>query len=129
MAYRPLAGYPQQVGAKYEMVVDIDGPASYVNTGTFNTSGQQVNVSDLGFGGIEYAEVDSLSSDGVNAVQLVLGATTAAATNLQPAPTNPPGPAVTSLVIHWYTTPASATEVSNATVLSGKFIRLHLRLV
>jgi hypothetical protein len=129
MAYRPLAGYPQQVGAKYELFVDIDGLASYVNTGTFNTSGQQVNVADLGFGGIEYAEVDSLSSDGVNAVQLVLGATTAGATNLNPGPTNPPGPAAQSLVLHWYTTPSSATEVSNTTNLSAKYIRLHLRLV
>lgn len=130
MANRILAGYPQPVGAKYEAYVDVDGPTSYTNSGTFSTSGQQINASDFGFGGIEYAEVDGLSSDGVNAVQLVLGATVVGATNLQPAPpAGQPGQAASSLVIHWYTTPSSASEVANATNLSGKYIRLHLRLV
>src|SRR5271156_5290199 len=116
MANRVLPGYPQQIGGKYEMVVDHDGPASYVNTATFATSGEQINAADFGFGGIEYIECDGLSSDGLNNVQIVLGATVAGATNLQPASTaNVGGPAVASAVIHWYTTPSSATEVANAT--------------
>jgi hypothetical protein len=127
MAVRILAGYPNYVGDKIEIIADLDGPASYNNTSTFATSGQQINASDFGIGGFEYVEVDGLSSDGVNAVELVLGATIAGANNLQPAPTTSPGPAVQSAVIHWYTTPSSATEVTNATSLSGKYIRIHIR--
>jgi hypothetical protein len=127
MAVRILAGYPNFVGDKMEIIADIDGPASYPNTSTFATSGQQINASDFGLGGFEYVESDGLSSDGVNAVQVVLGATTAGATNLQPAPVAPPGPCVQSAVIHWYTTPSSATESTNATNLSGKYIRVHIR--
>ena len=131
MANRILAGYPQPVGAKYEIIVDIDGPASYVNSGTFASSGQQINASDFGFGGIEYIEVDGLSSDGVNAVQLVLGATVSpAATNLQPAPpAGQPGPIAQSAVIHWFTSPSSASEVANGVNLAGKYVRVHMRLV
>lgn len=130
MANRILAGYPQPVGAKYEIIVDIDGPASYLNSGTFGTSGQQINAADFGFGGIEYIEVDGLSSDGVNAVQLVLGATTLGVTNLQPAPpAGQPGQAAQSAVIHWYTSPSSAAEVANGTNLAGKYVRVHMRLV
>jgi hypothetical protein len=129
MAIRTLAGYPQYVCEKYELVIDLDGPTSYNNTGTFGTSGQQINVSDLGMGGIEYAESDGLSSDGVNAVQLVLGATTAGATNLQPAPAVSPGPLATTMVIHWYTTASSGTEVANTTNLSTKYVRIRIRCV
>lgn len=127
MANRILAGYVMPLGDKYDMVVDHDGPASYTNSGTFATSGDQINASDFGLGGFEYIEVDGLSSDGVNAVQIVLGATVAGATNLQPAPTTSPGPVVTTAVIHWYTTPSSATEVSNLTNLSTKYVRIRIR--
>jgi hypothetical protein len=127
MAVRILAGYPQQVGAKIELVVDIDGPASYGNTSTFATSGQQINASDFGIGGFEYIECDGLSSDGANAVQVALGATVAGASTLQPAPTTSPGPCVTSAVLHWYTTASSATESTNATNLAGKYIRVRIR--
>ena len=130
MAYRPLPGYPQPVGEKYEWVGDIDGQASYNNTGTFATSGQQINAADFGFGGIEYVECDDLSLDGVNAVQVALGATTAGATNLSTAPGSgqPANPATTA-VLHWYTTASSATEVSNTTNLSTKAVRLRIRFV
>jgi hypothetical protein len=127
MANRILAGYPQPVGEKIEMVIDVDGPASYVNSATFATSGQQINASDFGLGGFEYIEVDNLSSDGVNAVQIVMGATVAGATNLQPAPAASPGPVVTTAVLHWFTSFSSATEVSNAVNLSGKYVRLRIR--
>lgn len=129
MANRSLPGYPQQVGAKIELVIDHDGPASYNNTSTFATSGEQINASDFGLGGFEYVEADGLSSDGVNAVQVLLGATVAGATNLQPAPANAqsPAPAVQTAVLHWFTTPSSATESSNGTNLSTKFIRLRIR--
>jgi len=111
------------------MVVDHDGPASYVNSGTFGTSGDQINAADFGIGGFEMVDEVDLSSDGVNALQVVLGATVAGATNLQPSPTatGAPGPAVTTAVLHWYTTPSSATEVANGVSLSGKFVRLRIR--
>jgi len=130
MANRTLAGYPQPVGAKYEAYIDVDGLASYVNTGTFATSGQQINASDFGFGGFESVEeLNDTSSDGVNGLVVVLGATVAGATNLQPAPAGPPGPVATTAVLHWYTAPSNATEVSNGVNLSGKYVRLRLRCV
>jgi len=128
MAFRPLPGYPQPIGAKYDLVCDLDGPASYNNTGTFATSGQQINAADFGLGGFEYIEVDDLSSDGVNAVQVVLGATTAGATNLNPAPgSGQPAIVPVTAVLHWYTGPSSATEVSNTTPLNSKYVRLRIR--
>src|SRR5208283_2536998 len=126
MALRVLAGYPQPVGEKYEAMIDVDGPTSYVNSGTFATSGQQINASDFGFGGFEMIGTDDLSSDGVNTVQVVLGATVAGATNLQPAPPSSPGVAAQTAVLHWYTSPSSATEVANGVNLSGKYIRLQI---
>jgi hypothetical protein len=127
MANRTLAGYPQPVGAKYELVIDHDGPASYVNSGTFGTSGEQINAADFGLGGFEYIEADGLSSDGANGVQIVLGATIGGATNLQPAPATSPGPLATTAVVHWYPVATLATEVANAVNLSGKYIRLRIR--
>jgi hypothetical protein len=126
MAIRPVAGYPLQVGDKYWHVFDIDGPASYVNSGTFNTSGQQINIADLGFGGFDYVEIDGLSSDGVNGFSVVLGATVAGALALTPTPgAGQSGPAFTTFVLHWYTTASNATEVSNATNLSTKSARIR----
>jgi hypothetical protein len=127
MAQRILAGYiaPNDAG-KYDLIVDIDGPASYNNTGTFNTSGQQINALDLGVGGFEAIGSDMMSSDGVNVVEIVLGATIAGVTSLQPAPAAPPGPVVTTAVLHWYTNPTRSTEVTNTTSLSGKYVRLRM---
>lgn len=131
MANRILAGYPQPVGEKYEILADIDGPASYANTGTFATSGQQINAADFGFGGFESVEtLTDATSDGVNGITIVLGATVAGATNLQPAPpAGQPGQAVTTAVIHWYTGPALTSEVANGVNLAGKYIRIRVRAV
>jgi hypothetical protein len=127
MANRVLAGYvsPNDSG-KYDLIVDHDGPASYVNSGTFATSGEQINASDFGLGGFEDVGADMISSDGVNEVIVVPGATIGGLTNLNPALPNSPGPAFTTAVLHWFTTAARATEVSNAVNLSGKFIRLRM---
>jgi len=127
MANRILAGYELQISDKREIIFDHDGPASYNNTGTFATSGDQINASDFGIGAFEFVEVDDLSSDGVNAVAVVLGATIAGATNLQPAPATSPGPLATTAVLHWYTAASMATEVSNGVSLSGKYVRLRIR--
>jgi hypothetical protein len=135
MAIRPLPGYPcpNEKGG-YDWIGDVDGPASYVNSGTFNTSGQQLNALDFGFGGFEIVDIPALSSDGINEVLVVLGATTAGATNLQPAP--PAGqPAVTptSCVLHWYTAirgvGSNPSEVANGVNLSTKSVRLRITLV
>lgn len=131
MANRILAGYvaPNDSG-KYELLVDHDGPTSYINSGTFTTSGDQINASDFGLGGFEVVGADVLSSDAVNEVVVALGSVVSTgATNLQPAPQAPPGPVVTTCVLHWYTGVrgiGGTTEVTNATNLSGKYVRLRI---
>lgn len=129
MSIRVVPGYPQAVGAHGETLADVDGPASYNNTGTFGTSGQQINASDFGMGGFEYVEVDGMSSDGVNGIQVVPGAAIAGTVSLSPTPPGiqPPAPLFQSFVVHWYTTASNATEVANATNLAAKAIRMRLR--
>ena len=130
MANRILAGYVAPNDSnKYEMLVDHDGPASYVNTGTLNTSGDQINASDFGLGGFEVIGADVLSSDSVNEVVVALGATVAGATSLAPTPAASPGPVVTTAVLHWFTGLrgiGGAVEVANGVNLSGKYIRLRI---
>jgi hypothetical protein len=125
---RPLAGYPapNDVG-KIDFIVDIDGPVSYVNTGVFATSGQQINASDFGLGGFEDIGSDMMSSDGVNVIEVVLGATLAGATNLQPAPgAGFSGIVPVTAVLHWFTDATRGTQVTNGTNLSGKYVRLRI---
>jgi hypothetical protein len=130
MANRVLAGYvaPNDSG-KYDLLVDHDGPASYINSGTFGTSGDQINAGDFGLGGFELVGADTLSSDTVNEVVVALGATIAGATSLAPTPAQSPGPVVTTAVLHWYTGIrgiGGATEVTNGTPLNSKYIRLRI---
>jgi hypothetical protein len=106
------------------MIFDRDGPASYVNTGTFGTSGDAFSVLDIGMGGIEDLGADMMSSDGVNVVEVVLGQNVAAGTFTQSKGI----PAVVAS-IHWFTSPTRGTEVINGTNLSSKFIRLRAVLV
>ena len=130
MAIRPLAGYPMQVGDKMLMIFDIDGPTSYVNTGTFGTSGQQINAADLGVGGFETMDPKGLSNDGVASGKIVLGAATAGTTALSPSPSvGQSGPAVTTAVLHWYNSAASSTEYTNGTNLSAKSLRMEAFVV
>jgi hypothetical protein len=135
MGIHPLPGYPcpNEKGG-YDWMGDVDGPTSYINTGTFNTSGQQLNAADFGFGGFEIVDAPALSSDGVNDITLVVGATTAGATQLSPSPgAGQPGAAVASAVIHWYTAVrgvgSNPTEVTNGTNLSAKTVRLRIAAV
>ena len=128
MAFRFLPGYPypNEKGG-YEIIVDLDGQASYNNTGTFNTSGQQINALDFGIGGFEDVGSDMLSSDGVNVVEIVLGATIAGATNLNPAPgSGQPAIVPVTAVLHWFTNVTRSAEVANAFNLSGKYVRLRI---
>ena len=117
MANRILPGYVMPVGDKYEVVVDHDGPASYNNTGTPATSGETINASDLGLGGIELCQVDALSSDGLNYVLVtIVGQSTSG--NV--------GNAVTSVTLRWFVVATNA-EVANTVNLSGKSVRLQIR--
>lgn len=134
-ANRILPGYtsPNDAG-KYELIVDHDMPASYVNSGTFITSGDQINASDFGLGGFEAVGVDSLingtsvpggpfpsivaevalggSVAGSGVAGLTLGAT-----------------AVASAVLHYFQSPTRATEFANTTNLSSAFVRLRIMAV
>lgn len=132
MGIRPLPGYPcpNEKGG-YDWIGDVDGPTSYVNTGVFNTSGQQLNAIDFGFGGFEIVDAPALSSDGINDIVLVMGATVAGATQLSPSPpAGSSGPAVANAVLHWYTAVrgvgSNPSEVANNTNLSAKTVRLRI---
>jgi hypothetical protein len=128
MAFRFLPGYPcpNEKGG-IDMLVDLDGPASYIKGGSFSTSGQQINAADLGVGGFEDIGSDQMSSDGANVIEVVLGATIAGATNLNPAPpAGQPAIVATTAVLHWFTDPTRGTEVTNGTNLSGKSVRLRI---
>ena len=113
MANRILPGYLTQLGNKLEMLFDHDGPVSYVNTGTFNTSGDIVNASDLGIGGIESLNVDGISSDGLNYAYIEYR-------------NGGNGNAIPLVAIHWFVL-ATNVEVANAVNLSTKSLRLQLR--
>jgi hypothetical protein len=130
MANRILAGYVAPNDSnKYELLVDHDGPTSYLNSGTFGTSGDQINASDFGLGGFEVVGADVLSSDNVNEIVVALGATTAGATNMAPTLPNSPGPVVVNAVLHWYTGIrgiGGAVEVANTVNLSTKYVRLRI---
>ena len=135
MGIHPLPGYPcpNEKGG-IDWIGDVDGPTSYNNTGTFGTSGQQINAADFGFGGFEIVDTPSLSSDGVNEVILVLGAATAGTTYLSPTQgAGDPALASPTCVLHWYTAirgvGSNPTEVSNGTNLSTKSIRLRISAV
>ena len=123
---RILAGYPcpNEKGGM-DLIFDVIGPASYVNSGTFGTSGVQINAADLGMGGFEDVGSDMMSSDGVNVIEIVPGATIAGGT----APTAPqagqPGPVFKTFVMHWFTSPTRGTEVTNGTPLNTKYVRLR----
>lgn len=130
MGIHPLPGYPcpNEKGG-YDWIGDIDGQTSYNNTGTFNTSGQQINAADFGWGGFEIVDIPALSNDGINEVIIVFGATNAGGTMASPGAGNF-AQAPTSAVLHWYTgirgVGANPTEITNGTNLSSKFVRLRL---
>jgi hypothetical protein len=55
LGIKVLPGYPQQVGAKNQIVFDRVGPTSYTRyvTGTTPTGGDTVKATSLGFGGFD----------------------------------------------------------------------------
>jgi len=112
MANATVVGTPTPIGNFWLVQVDHTGPASYNNTGTFATSGETLNATDLGFGGI--VNVDGMvSNDGVNFIGVA-------------SPVGNPAP-LASVALHWYT--MNGTEVTNATNLSTKTVRLQILCV
>lgn len=62
---RVLPGYPQQVGAKNQVIFDHTGPTSYVRyvTGTTPVGGDIVTALSLGFGGFDNVD-DTVDTTG-----------------------------------------------------------------
>jgi hypothetical protein len=130
-ANRILPGYvsPNDAG-KYEMVVDHDGPASYINASAAN-SGEQINASDFGLGGFESVGVDSLVNTVATAggslqgvVEVSLGSIVTTNTGLALGAT-----AVASAVLHWFEAATRSTEFPAASNLSTSFVRLRVMAV
>jgi hypothetical protein len=115
MANRILDGYSMPIGDKIEIIVDHDGPASYVGGAA---GGETINASDFGLGGFEVVQADGLSSDGLNSVFVTLtGQSTSGANKAN---------AVTSATLRWFVV-STAAEVANGVSLTGKSIRLQIR--
>ena len=113
MANRALPGYEMPVGVKKEITLDHDGPASYSNIVVNAGTGDVITAADIGMGGIETVDVDSLSSDGLNYVwvEYINGGN---------------GNAVPSIRLRWIVLSSNA-EVGNTVNLSSKSIRLRFR--
>lgn len=109
-------GYDMPVSDKIEIIFDHTGPTSYTNTGVFSTSGETVNASDLGVGGIEMLLPNTATGDGLYFVRVV--------PNVQSATSGVIG----NPTVHWYVL-SSGAEVANGTNLSASAIRFWARCV
>lgn len=108
MANFVLPGYETIFGSKKMLIIDHTGPASYANTGTYATSGDVINASDFGMGGIDMV-IPSDSNDGTDEIMVSF-------------PLNS-GQSVPKVALHWFVI-GTSTEEANTTVLSGKSVRL-----
>ena len=115
MANRILDGYSMPIGDKIEIIVDHDGPASYVGGAA---GGETINASDFGLGGFELVQVDALSNDGLNSVYVTLNSQSTSNANKANA--------VTSATLRWFVV-ATAAEVANGVALNTKSVRLQIR--
>lgn len=113
-------GYAMPLSDKIDLVLDHPGPTSYANTAVFSTSGEVLNASDYGIGGIEMVAHMDLTGDGLYYVKAVFQ--DGAGNNLQSAATG----ASAKYVLHWYVAATNA-EVANGTNLNSSFIRLNIR--
>jgi hypothetical protein len=109
MARSPLLGYETEWANKKVMCIDVTGPASYVNTGTFSTSGHAMNASDFGWGGFDFVSA-MISSDGLDIGYVASGTA---------------GVSFSTFNLHWFVI-ATGAEVANGVDLSAKTIRLLL---
>jgi hypothetical protein len=135
MANYIVNGYPQPLGAKYQMRVDHAGPTSYVQFAPGSTpAGDIVNATDVGFGGFDsfgttYAGYDTTGT------YLVL-VKPAKNPFYSPGTSLAGGGAATQCIVQWFTTTGGAgtftpasTEVSAATNLSTYTVRLDFTCV
>lgn len=107
-------GYPDRIGKRFAFVGYGNGPASYVNSGTFSTSGDPVNApnyttpSTVGFG--QYIDLISgnyITTDGTYIVRF----TSTGVGNRQ------------TWVAHWYPISTAGTETANGVNLSTKQVQ------
>ena len=76
---KTLPGYPQQVGAKYQVIFDHTGPTSYTRyvTGATPVGGDIITAASLGLGGFDNVD-DTVDTTGqINAVVVMDKAGTA----------------------------------------------------
>lgn len=116
---RIMPGYVMPIADKYEIICDVDGPASYLNSGAVNnTSGQPINASDFGIGGFELVDAQSLSSDELNTFLIWLPNQSTSSDNI--------GNALPTARVYWFVQSTGA-QVANAVNLSTKSVRLQIR--
>lgn len=115
MANRILPGYMMPNGAKYDLIVDHDGPSSYAGGAS---GGETINASDFGLGGIETIEIPMLSNDSLTSAIATLTGQSISTGNI--------GNAVTQAKIRYFVV-ATGAEVANAVDLSAKSFRLQIR--
>ena len=108
MANTILPGYASPIGNKWMVVFDRTGPSSYSNIATNSGTGDVVNATDLGFGGIDVI-VGTVESSGTY--------------DVEPYYTNTTGGAQSSVALKWYVT-TTGSEAANGTSLSAKTVRL-----
>jgi len=123
MAHQPLYGYPVPAFKdKLTEIVDLAGPASYVN-GT----GQIIYPSLFGWGGFDFVQAMNTGLVSVNqaADYLVVDMSRSGTyfITIRLSTTYACGQAVKSVTIKWYNV-ADFAEVTNATDLSAERVRL-----
>jgi len=101
-----LPGYPVPWGNKWAVVFDHYGPSAYSNIASSSGTGDVINASDLGFGGIDYIAPQHTPTGTYTANMYT--------TNI--------GGAQSKVALKWFS--AFATEVTNGTGLSSESVRL-----
>jgi hypothetical protein len=121
MANTNVQGYPTSIGSKTRFTFDHYGPASYVQYSASTGAGDVVNASDLGFGGIDNAQVvwSGYSNSGNYIVQVMQSK----------ASDVPAGGAAKRVTMQWFTVTSGAfsaisTEASAATDLHAEYVRV-----
>jgi hypothetical protein len=99
-----LAGYPQAIGDKWEVVVDHYGPVNYQQS-----TGDVYSSTSLNQGGFDRVEAGT-SFSGTYTVQVWYNSSFA-------------GLGVPSVKLVWYTN--GSTQVANGTNLNGEIVRLR----
>jgi len=103
-----LQGYASPWGNKWVVIFDHTGPSSYSNIGTNSGTGDVINGTDLGFGGIDYI-IGTVESTGVY--------------DVEPYYTQTTGQTQSSVALKWYVS-TTGSEAANGTSLSSKTARL-----